>query len=348
MTDRDEDQLRQLLRSAVPDAPDPGGWATAARRRATRRRATTAGVAAVVALALAVPLGMRTLSPEPVEPSPPLTKPACWNSLDDVDLTSGRRSWAPRVVPHVISARFCSGSAVVDSIGGEKFAAQPDLRIAADTYALADDQGFARRCDEPTGPEFTAALQLEDGSQIDLRGELGACTRLTSAAVTADSVGPVSITTGAIELYDELLVSAGVRSSTESRLPSCAGTIEEPAAGSPLRIDLPVAERGVVAAVECVSLESLGTVRAELDSVEWAALLPDVQDGLRNGPAARTDCRATDGPTYTLWLVDVDDLRYGMSVDTGQCNRIIRSTSNLSRGTAAPSVVEALQRLAGG
>ena len=165
------DELRAQLDAAVPEPPDPSGWADEARRRQARKtRSVMASGVAIVVLAVVGALlwpawnGAGRLAVPATSPTLTVTEPAPANP-DCAGVRTGTSTLAPRGSTAVARASLCPRAA------GDTFTTPADALDEGATAlfdavaALPAERSRGSACDAASDRRYLLVFTLADGSR---------------------------------------------------------------------------------------------------------------------------------------------------------------------------------------
>lgn len=202
-----DDQFSKAFKDIVPDSPAPDAWADGAKQRRRRRTGTVAGVAGVLAVALAVPIGMQladrnivaTPAEQPGEGSDPrpagnglLGAAACF---DDNGEPVQRPTGGPGVETGAVRAWLCGDATDAASFGtvGPLEPLVTGVDQLVDFIVAQPELPADSMCTMEYTLAYRVVLEYPDGSILPVAGELHGCRGVSDGA---------TIRAGGEELYD--------------------------------------------------------------------------------------------------------------------------------------------------
>lgn len=306
-----EDRLRDLLGSAVPDAPPAPDRAAGARAYASSRRrrqqvvAGVAGALAVVLVALPVALidrdrgddpgpsqasdGPTTVGPGDVACPPPLTEGEQFSPMTGPDL----------LPPGPVAVRLCNPGGV-DWQGPSDALLAGAAKVSAAVNALPVQRtGPDRVCTSDGGAPWSLLFQYADGATQVVRGATFGCGGIEVGSVTR---GDRSTAAGPLDLFHQLLWKQR-STTTPPALPAPSLGCDRGGLGRGSTLMTRQDPVAMEKAVLCWDFETESEQpprAAPISDADLATLLADLNANSTARGITEEECRVPGQPSYTI------------------------------------------------
>lgn len=198
--------IHDLMHENTPDEPSTAGWADRVRGRRQRRRAVTGVAAGVLAVGLAVPVGVSLLN-RPMQvarPADGTTAPAalpardagevCAEARQQMTVAIAATTYAnpgdPVLQEGAVRAWLCGDdSAEEGMVSGTRGPLDPltvDVDKAVSWFLDAQPSDPDQACTMEYRLTYVVAFEYEDGSLIPVQGELHGCRAVTDGSRYVD------------------------------------------------------------------------------------------------------------------------------------------------------------------
>ncbi len=198
--------IHDLMHENTPDEPSTAGWADRVRGRRQRRRAVTGVAAGVLAVGLAVPVGVSLLN-RPMQvarPADGTTAPAalpardagevCAEARQQMTVAIAATTYAnpgdPVLQEGAVRAWLCGDdSAEEGMVSGTRGPLDPltvDVDKAVSWFLDAQPSDPDQACTMEYRLTYVVAFEYEDGSLIPVQGELHGCRTVTDGSRYVD------------------------------------------------------------------------------------------------------------------------------------------------------------------